>query len=86
MDFVKKYHRQHGGSWKEALSKASKMYNKKKGTKGATNISRLKAEKKKGEADTKDFTTKKGDLLKTGPRKGQKAFAKQKSSMAKSSY
>ncbi len=91
MDFVKKYQRTHGGSWKEALSKASKEYNKKKGTKGATNISRVKSNAKKGEGDTEDFTTKRGDKIKTGARKGQKAFSKpfkhnQKSPMSQSSY
>jgi hypothetical protein len=92
MDFVKKVRRDNPKlSYKQALQKASSMYNKKKGTKGATNISRVKEEKKKGEGDTMDFTTKRGDKLKTGPRKGQQAFArpfrhKQKSSMTKSSY
>ena len=39
----------------------------------------VKKEKKEGRGDTEDFTTKKGDKLKTGKRKGQKAFAKEKS-------
>ena len=79
IDFVKKVRRDNPKlSYKEALKKASSMYNKKKGTKGATNISRVKEEKKKGEGDTMDFTTKKGDKLKTGPRKGQAAFANMK--------
>ena len=90
MDFVKKVRRDNPKlSYKEALKKASSMYNKRKGTKGATNISRVKAEKKRGEGDTMDFTTKKGDKLKTGKRKGQAAFAMDKNgkrSTTKSSY
>jgi len=87
MDFVKKVRRDNPKmTYKQALQKASSMYNKKKGTKGATNISRVKKEKKKGEGDTMDFTTKKGDKLKTGRRKGQQAFAGTKSTMSKSSY
>jgi hypothetical protein len=78
IDFVKKYAKDKGISYTEALKKAGPEYRKKKGTKGAVNVSRVKKEKKKGEGDTMDFTTKKGDKIKTGKRKGQKAFAKDK--------
>lgn len=80
LDFVAKWRKAHPEvkSYKEALQKAGMEYKKKKGTKGAVNVSRVKAEKKRGEADTKDFTTKKGDKLKTGKNKGKEAFAKDK--------
>ena len=88
-DFVRKYQSSHSGmSLKDAVKKASGEYNKKKGTAGAVNISKVK----KGKSDTQDFSTKKGDKLKTGPRKGQKAFAKskdltnQKTPVSKSDY
>ena len=68
-DFVKKYAKTHNVSYSQALKKASVEYKKKKGTKGADNISRLSSNKM-----TKDFTTKKGDKLKTGKRKGMKAY------------
>jgi hypothetical protein len=77
-DFVKKYAKANKITYGEALKKAAPEYRKKKGTKGAVNVSRVKEEKKRGEMDTKDFTTKRGDLLKTGKRKGQAAFAKDK--------
>lgn len=77
-DFVKKYAKDKGITYGEALKKAGPEYRKKKGTKGAVNISRVKKEKKEGRGDTMDFTTKKGDKLKTGKRKGQKAFAKER--------
>jgi len=80
VDFVKKYAKQHNISYKDALKKAGAEYNKKKGTKGATNISRVKKEKKEGrEGDTMDYTTKKNDLIKTGKRKGKKAYTMDKS-------
>lgn len=79
-DFVKKYAKQHNLSYKDALKKAAPEYKKKKGTKGAVNISRVKKEKKEGrEGDTKDFSTKKGDKIKTGKRKGQQAYKMDKS-------
>mgnify|MGYP003131644826 CR=1 FL=1 len=79
VDFVKKYAKSKGITYGEALKKAGPEYRKKKGTKGAVNISRVKKEKKEGrEGDTMDFTTKKGDKIKTGKRKGQKAFAKER--------
>lgn len=78
IDFVKKYAKANKLTYSEALKKAGPEYRKKKGTKGAVNISRVKAEKKRGEMDTKDFTTKKGDKLKTGKRKGKQAFAMDK--------
>ncbi len=78
IDFVKKYAKAKGISYKEALGKAGAEYKKKKGTKGAVNVSRVKKEKKEGRGDTEDFSTKKGDKLKGGKRKGQKAFAKDK--------
>jgi len=78
VDFVKKYAKDNDMSYKEALKKAGPEYRKRKGTKGAVNISRVKKEKKEGRGDTMDFTTKKGDKLKTGKRKGQKAFAKER--------
>ena len=76
LDFVAKWRKAHPAvkSYAEALKKAAMEYKKKKGTKGAVNVSRVKAEKKRGEADTKDFSTKKGDKVKTGKRKGDKAF------------
>ncbi len=78
-DFVKKYAKANNMTYGEALSKASPEYRKKKGTKGAVNVSRVKKEKKEGRAgDTKDFTTKKGDKLKTGKGKGKQAFAMDK--------
>ena len=72
-DFVKKYARTHNVSYKDALKKASAEYKKKKGTKGADNISRDKKD-----TMTKDFTTKKGNKLKTGKRKGKAAYAMDK--------
>ena len=77
-DFVKKYAKANKMTYKEALSAAAPEYRKKKGTKGAVNISRVKSEKKRGEMDTKDFTTKKGDKLKTGKRKGKQAYSMDK--------
>lgn len=77
-DFVKKYAKANNMTYGEALKKASPEYRKKKGTKGAVNISRVKQEKKRGEMDTKDFTTKKGDKLKTGKRKGKAAYSMDK--------
>ena len=59
---------------KEVMLKAGIEYRKKKGTKGAVDISKVK----KGKADEKDFSTKKGTKLKTGKDKGEKAFAKDK--------
>jgi hypothetical protein len=56
------------------LKKAAPEYKKKKGTKGADNISRDKKDRM-----TKDFTTKKGDKIKTGKRKGQQAYKMDKS-------
>lgn len=79
-DFVKKYAKANGITYGEALKKAAPEYKKKKGTKGAVNVSRVKKEKKEGRAgDTMDFTTKKGDKIKTGKRKGQAAYSKEKS-------
>ena len=80
LDFVAKWRKAHPEvkSYAEALKKAGMEYKKKKGTKGAVNVSRVKAEKKRGEADTKDFSTKKGNLIKTGKNKGKEAFAKDK--------
>ncbi len=79
-DFVKKYAKANNMTYGEALSKAAPEYRKKKGTKGAVNVSRVKKEKKEGRAgDTKDFTTKKGDKLKTGKGKGKQAYAMDKS-------
>ncbi len=77
-DFVKKYAKANNIPYGQALKKAAPEYRKKKGTKGAVNVSRVKAEKKRGEMDTKDFTTKKGDKLKTGKDKGKQAFKKEK--------
>jgi hypothetical protein len=73
-DFVKKYARTHNLSYKDALKKAGAEYRKKKGTKGADNISRDKKDRM-----TKDFSTKRGNLIKTGKRKGQKAYKMDKS-------
>ena len=73
-DFVKKYAAANKITYGQALKRAAPEYRKKKGTKGAVNVSRVKAEKKRGQMDTKDFTTKKGTKLKTGKRKGKAAF------------
>ncbi len=77
-DFVKKYAKANNMTYGQALSKAAPEYRKKKGTKGAVNVSRVKKEKKRGEMDTKDFTTKKGDKIKTGKNKGKAAFSMDK--------
>lgn len=77
-DFVKKYAKANNMTYGEALSKAAPEYRKKKGTKGAVNVSRVKKEKKRGEMDTKDFSTKKGDKIKTGKNKGKAAFSMDK--------
>ena len=77
-DFVQKYAKANNITYGQALKRAAPEYRKKKGTKGAVNVSRVKEEKKKGEMDTKDFTTKKGDKLKTGKRKGKAAFSMDK--------
>lgn len=77
-DFVKKYAKANNITYGEALKKAAPEYRKRKGTKGAVNISRVKSEKKRGAGDTQDFTTKKGDKIKTGKRKGQAAFSMDK--------
>ncbi len=50
-DFVKKYAKANKMTYGEALKKAAPEYRKKKGTKGAVNVSRVKAEKKRGEMD-----------------------------------
>lgn len=73
-DFVKKYAAANKITYGQALKRAAPEYRKKKGTKGAVNVSRVKAEKKRGQMDTKDFTTKKGDKLKTGKGKGKAAY------------
>ena len=80
LDFLAKWRKAHPKvKGKEVMKQAAAEYQKKKGTKGAVNVSRVKKEKKEGrEGDTKDFTTKKGDKIKTGAKKGQKAFAKDK--------
>ncbi len=79
MDFLAKFRKSHPElKGKEVMRKAAVEYRKKKGTKGAVNVSRVKTERKEGRGDTKDFTTKKGDKLKTGTRKGKKAFEKEK--------
>lgn len=75
LDFLAKFRKSSNLKGKEVLKKASIEYKKKKGTKGAVNISRVASEKKKGRADTKDFTTKKGTMLKTGVKKGAPAYA-----------
>ena len=77
-DFVKKYAKANNITYAEALKKAAPEYKKRKGTKGAVNISRVKSEKKRGAGDTMDFTTKKGDKIKTGKRKGQAAYSMDK--------
>ena len=74
-DFVKKYAKANNMTYGQALSKAAPEYRKKKGTKGAVNVSRVKKEKKRGEMDTKDFSTKKGDKIKTGKNKGKAAYS-----------
>jgi len=79
MDFLAKWRKAHPSVKGAAVMKqAAAEYKKKKGTKGAVNVSRVKKEKKKGEADTEDFSTKKGDKVKTGKRKGKKAFSMDK--------
>lgn len=81
MDFLAKFRKSHPElKGKEVMKKAAVEYKKKKGDKGAVNVSRVKKEKKEGRVgDTKDFTTKKGDKIKTGKRKGQMAYSKEKS-------
>ena len=81
LDFLAKFRKANPKlKGKEVMKKAAVEYNKKKGRKGAVNVSRVKKEKKEGrEGDTMDFTTKKGDKIKTGKRKGDMAFSKQKS-------
>jgi len=81
LDFLKKFRKSHPElKGAEVMKKASAEYKKKKGTKGAVNVSRVKKEKKEGrEGDTKDFTTKKGDKIKTGKRKGKAAYSMDKS-------
>ena len=81
MDFLKKFRKSHPNmKGAEVMKKASAEYKKKKGTKGAVNISIVKKEMKEGRSgDTMDFTTKKGDKIKTGKRKGMKAYAMDKS-------
>jgi hypothetical protein len=81
LDYLQKWRKSHPDvKGKEVMKRAAAEYKKKKGTKGATNISRVKKEKKEGrEGDTMDYTTKRGTLIKTGKRKGQKAYAMDKS-------
>jgi len=81
LDFLAKFRKSHPElKGKEVMKKAGEEYRKKKGTKGAVNISRVKKEKREGRTgDTKDFSTKKGNLIKTGKRKGEKAYAMDKS-------
>jgi len=81
MDFLAKFRKSHPElKGAEVMKKASAEYKKKKGTKGAVNVSRVKKEDKEGRSgDTKDFTTKKGDKLKTGKRKGKQAYSMDKS-------
>tara|TARA_R100000149_G_scaffold60487_1_gene29702 strand:+ start:200 stop:460 length:261 start_codon:yes stop_codon:yes gene_type:complete len=81
MDFLAKWRKSHPNVKGAAVMKqAAAEYKKKKGTKGAVNISRVKKEKKEGrEGDTEDFTTKKGDKIKRGKRKGKMAYAMDKS-------
>lgn len=74
LDFLAKFRKTSKLQGKEVMKAAAVEYRKKKGTSGAVNISRVKKEKKEGRADTKDFTTKKGDKKKTGPNKGSSAY------------
>jgi len=80
MDFLAKWRKAHPDvKGAEVMKRAGAEYRKKKGTKGAVNISRVKKEKKEGRTgDTKDFTTKKGDKIKTGKRKGDAAYSMDK--------
>ncbi len=77
-DFVKKYAKANNITYGEAMKKAAPEYRKKKGTAGAVNVSRVKSEKKRGQGDTQDFTTKKGDKIKGGKRKGKAAYSMDK--------
>ena len=77
-DFVKKYAKANNITYGEAMKKAAPEYRKKKGTTGAVNVSRVKSEKKRDAGDTMDFTTKKGNKIKTGKSKGKAAFAMDK--------
>ena len=73
LDFLAKF-RKTKLKGKEVMKAAAVEYKKKKGTKGAVNVSRVKKEKAEGRGDTKDFTTKKGDKKKDG----KEAYAKEK--------
>tara|TARA_R110000803_G_scaffold116476_3_gene185078 strand:- start:984 stop:1238 length:255 start_codon:yes stop_codon:yes gene_type:complete len=72
-DFVKKYAKTNNLTYGKAILPASKEWKKSKGSKDADNISRLRSNEM-----TKDFTTKKGDKLRTGKNKGKQAYSKEK--------
>lgn len=74
LDFLAKFRKSTKLKGKEVMKAAAVEYRKKKGTKNAVNVSRVK----KGKADTKDFSTKKGDMKKTGKGKGKEAYADEK--------
>jgi len=75
LDFLAKFRKSTKLKGKEVMRQAGVEYRKKKGTKGAVNVSRVKKEKKEGRSDTKDFSTKKGDMKKTGMGKGTPAYS-----------
>tara|TARA_R110001606_G_scaffold96883_4_gene214304 strand:- start:244 stop:486 length:243 start_codon:yes stop_codon:yes gene_type:complete len=75
MDYLAKWRKDHPDvKGKMVMQRAGEEYRKAKGTKGSVSVSRAQ----KGKADVKDFSTKKGTLLKTGKDKGKKAFSKDK--------
>ena len=75
LDFLAKFRKTTKLKGKDVMKAAAVEYRKKKGTKGAVNVSRVAKEKKAGRADTKDFSTKKGDMKKTGKGKGKAAYS-----------
>jgi len=73
-DFVKKYAKQKGLKYGEALKPAAKEWAKGKGKKGAVKVSATKSAKKGG--DVQDYSSKKGDVRVEGGHrvKGRRAF------------
>ena len=74
MDFLAKFRKNSDLKGAAVMKAAGVEYRKQKGKKGAVNVSRVKEEKKEGRGDTKDFSTKKGDKVKTGKNKGKEAY------------
>ena len=73
MDFLAKYRKNNPNlKGAEVMKQAGIEYRKKKGTKGAVEVSKVK----KGKKDLQDFSSKKGDVMVEGGTriKGRKAF------------